>query len=216
MLAQAGLRRDVATQNEALHRIAASTRSDQSFLKLSRLVIDHVPDDDASVLVALTLASEVFGVDAASPLPGYQTMLEQCRGSSLRDANRRQSCNAVADFLVERGDDLLGRKIGVRIGAQVGWPAERVDRLRGEAVAYERSREAANNLNPTSACADIRRDLEYVRRLARLGEAGALREWVAESDIKPEAFIRAEREEQAHRVAESTSAAAASAASAAR
>ncbi|MEP6875705.1 MAG: hypothetical protein ABI887_15200 [Burkholderiales bacterium] len=215
VLQQAGQQRDAATQNEALHRIATSTRSDQFFFRLSRLVIDHVPDDDASALVALTLASEVFGIEVAYALPGYQTLLEQCRGSALRDANRRQTCNAVAEFLVERGDTLLERNIGVRLGAQVGWPAERVERLRGESVAYQASRESANNFNPTSTCADIRRDLEYVRLNARRGEAGALREWVAESDIKPEAFIRAERDEQARRAAEAASAAAAASAASA-
>ena len=215
VLAQAGLRRDVATQNEALYRIATSTRSDQYFFRLSRVVIDHMPDDDSSGPVALTLATEVIGVEASYWLPGYQAMLDQCRRPALRDSNRRQTCNAVAELLVERGDTLLERGVGARIGSQIGWPAERIDRLRGEAIAYEASRDAANSFKPANACADIRRDLDTVRRNARLGEAGALREWVAESDIKPEAFIRAGREEEARRVAAAT-ATASSAASAAR
>ena len=207
--------RDTSAQNEALHRIATSQRSELYYFALPGLVLDHVPNDDAAIPVALTLAIEAIGVEAAHVVPGYQATTRLCRGAALRDANRRQTCNAVAELLVARSDTVIERMMGMSIGAQLGWPAERIDRLRGEYTAYNASLNAENMLVPTSGCANIRRDLETVRQRARLGEAGALREWVAQSGKTAEDFIRIEREGRA-RIAADAASAAASAASAPR
>ena len=208
-LARAVATRDISAQNEALHRIATSQRSELYYFALPGLVLEHVPSDDASIPAALTLAVEAIGVEAASVIPGYEAMTRLCKGGALRDANRRETCNAVAELLVARSDTLLQRMMGVSIGAQLGWPVERIERLRGEYTAYSEALDAANTLMPTSGCASIRRDLETVKRRARLGESGALREWVVQSGKGPEDFIRTERETQARRAAASASAASA-------
>jgi len=117
-------------------------------------------------------------------------------------------------LFIARSGHLLERAIGVRLGSQLGWPDERVDRLRGELAAYSASL-AGDGSAVNDTCAGPRRTLDLLERNARLGEAGALRAWVAQSGKKPGDFIRTEREEQASRAAEAA-AAAASAASAPR
>lgn len=209
-LAQAAQRRDAAAQSEASFRISTSMLSDQHFFAVPGLVIDHMPSDDASMPAALMLASEVIGVEAAWSLPGYQALYDLCKASTLRDANRRQTCTAVAELLVEHSDTLLERGVGIAIGKRLGWPDERIERLRGEQTAYFFSPGASTAQAPVDGCNGIRRDLATVIRHARLGEAGALREWVAQSGKEAADFILAEREAQAK------AAAAASAASAAR
>jgi hypothetical protein len=211
ILQQAGQRRDVATQNDALYRIAMSRRSEQYSCSLPGLVLDHVPADEASMPVALTLSSEALDVEKAWALPGYTALYDVCRPSALRDANRRQTCAAVAELLVDRADTLLERGIGVGLGRRLGWPDERVDRLQGEVDAYAASLNAFVPGGQVSNCAEIRRDLAIVQRHVRLGEAGGLREWVARSGRTAEDFIRVHRES-----ARAAAAAAASAASAAR
>jgi hypothetical protein len=211
VLARAEQRRDVAAQNEALHRIATSTRSDQHFFAMFDQVLAHTPVDEASTPATLTLAIEVMGVAAAGSLQGYQALNQVCKGAALNDSNRRQTCGAAAELLVTRSDTLLERSIGVRLGEKLGWPADRVDRLRGEFTAYVESTSEASMVWPPGACLGYARVLEGLKRSARLGEAGALREWVAQSEKKPEEFIRTEREEKARRAAQAASAAAASA-----
>jgi hypothetical protein len=170
-----------------------------------------VPADEASMPVALTLASEALDVETAWVLPGYTALYDVCKASALRDANRRQTCSAAAELLVERADTLLERGVGVALGKRLGWSDERVDRLQGEADAYSASLNAFVPGGHVSNCAEIRRDLSIVQRHVRLGEAGGLREWVARSGRTAEDFIHVHRESA--RVA---AAAAVSAASAAR
>jgi hypothetical protein len=70
VLARAGQRRDAAMQNEALHRIATSARSDQHFFALTGLVLAHTPSDEASMSAQLTLAVEMIGIAAGGSLSG--------------------------------------------------------------------------------------------------------------------------------------------------
>jgi len=216
VLTQAGQRRDAAAQNEALFRLSTSARSDQYFFAVPALVIEHMPTDEAAMPAVLTLAANATGIAAAWSMPGYQTLLEQCKPSTLRDANRRQTCGAVADLLVERSDTLLDLGIGVALGKRLGWPEDRIDRLRGEQSAYFETLGSSSALGPADGCVGIRRDLATLGRHARLGEVGALREWVAQSGRSSADFIRAEREARVKMAAAAAAASAASAASAAR
>lgn len=207
VLARATQRRDVAAQGEALHRIATSARSDPYLFAMTGQVLAHTPRDEASVSATATLAIEASGVELAASFPGYQSVVQLCKAAPLRDANRRQTCDAVAELFVARSAHLLERVVGVRLGSQLGWPDDRVDRLRGEFAAYG-TFVAGDWSAMNNTCAGTRRVLELFERNARLGEAGALREWVAQSEKTPEDFIRTEREGQARRAAETASAAA--------
>ena len=211
VLSQAAQRRDTATQSEALFRISTSKLSDQHFFALPGLVLEHMPGDDATMPGALTLASEAIGVVAAWSLPGYEVLYDLCKASALRDANRRQTCGAVAELLVEHSDTLLERSVGITLGKRLAWPDERVERLRGEQAAYMESFGTLAAVTPSSGCDDLRRDMEIMKRHARLGEAGALRDWVGRSGKRPDEFIRAERDLRSRMAAAASAASAASA-----
>lgn len=218
MLAEAKARKDRAAEDEALHRMATARRSELGTFLLPGLVVNAAPDDDASVLAAWAMADEMIGTAAAWGMPGYQHLTDACKGVALRDANRRQTCAAIAEVLSEHADTVLERRFGTRIGAHVGWSAERVDRVRGEHAAYEASLSAAAPFADGQrglSCSRLRRDLDHLRRLARLGETGVLREWVAQSGKSPDDFVRAERAQEKQAL-EDARAQAASAASAPR
>lgn len=215
LLSEAKNRKDRAAEDEALHRIATAQRSELGFFAVPGLVVNAASADDASVLAAWAMATEMFGYESAWSLPSYQHVAVACKGTELRDANRRQTCAAIADVLTERSDTFIDRTIGAAIGKQLGWPAERNDQIRGELNAYTESLSPPSAGRQSLACADMRRDLEGLRRNAALGETGALREWVAQSGKKPEAFVREERARQKLALEYSRAFAASAAASAA-
>ena len=195
MLSAAKARNDRAAQNEALHRIATAQRSDVGTFAIAGLVANAAASDEASMLGAWSMSIQAIGVAAAWPIP-YQDLLAACRGETLRDANRRQTCDAIADVLTDRSDTLIERQIGTALGRQVGWSAERIDRLRGESAAYAASFSASEAAGARYGCAEIQRDLDTVRRHAANGEVGTLRDWVAQSGKAPQDFVREERARQ--------------------
>jgi hypothetical protein len=210
VLQQANERRDLAAQEEALYRISVATRSNQHFFEPAGLVLDRLPDGDASLPAAMTLAMETIDAQAAWALPAYQSLNALCQGPRLRDANGRQVCVAIAELLVEHGDTLLERGIGAGIGRRLGWPDAQLERLRGEYLAYVAS--ITGSFEPrTAGCAAMRRDLDRLKLQARIGEAGAMREWVAQSGKQPVDFIQAVRDAEVKAAAAAAAASAASA-----
>lgn len=198
MLAAAKAANDPAAQDEALHHIATAKRSDQGHFAIPAAALAATPAGEDSTVAVWLLAAEALGLQAAVALPSYQPIVTFCKGPALLDANRRQTCSAIAETMVERSDTLIERMIGTVIGRQLGWPAERVDQLSGETTDYMTTAFAATE--PTNAsCAPFRRDLDRIRRQAVIGETGALRESVAASGKTPAAFIRQERASQEQR-----------------
>lgn len=219
MLGEAGRRRDSAAQREAMHRIATSQRNDLYASPLSALLFEHMPTDDASLLAGMTVAAaEPTGVMHAWQLPGYDTVIRACSRTAVRDANQRQTCHAVAELLVDRADLSLERMIGLRIGDQLGWPSERIDRSRGEMALYWEALNTENlfSTTPTVACDGLRRELEFIRRRARFGEDGDTREWAKHAGKTREDFIRAGQAERTKLAAARAAREVASAASASR
>lgn len=208
-LERAGRRRDAMAQAEALHRIATATRSDPYFFSVSAVILEHLPDDEATKIAATMFVTESIGMAAAWSLPGYQPLMNACGKDQLLDSNRRQTCDSAAELLVTRSNTMLEQGIGIALGKRLDWPAERTDRLRGEYVAYQASGLSGPAGASSSACDAITHDLELVRRHVRVGEVGALREWVKQSGKTADDFIRIEREAQATRAAEAASAASA-------
>ena len=198
MLSAAKTRNDLAAQNEALHRIATAQRSETGFFTSLGQVASAMPSDETLMLAALNMTFEAIGMQAFA-LPPYQPLVADCSGVALRDSNRRQTCAAIAEVMVARSDTFLERMIGLRIGQHVGWPAERIDQLRGEFHAY--SEHAGAPTLPDEGgtgvgCADVRRGLDLFRRLAIGGEAGEMRAWVERSGRTPEDFVSVERARQ--------------------
>lgn len=207
ILAAATARGDAVAQDQALFRIAKAQRSEAGLFGAAGAVLDTAPDDDAAVLPVWGLAMEAFSI---GPMPMLGATKAMCRADALADANRRQICTAVAETLAERSDTLLVRRLGESLGKEVGWPAERSDRMRGEFESYTTS--LSSDANPEadvkgSNCAGERRMLAMMRRHATVGEAGALREWVAKSGKTPDEFIREQRAREGQRAALATDAA---------
>lgn len=102
--------------------------------------------------------------------------------------------------MVERSDDKLDQSLGARLGERLGWPTDRTDRLRGESQVYSNAMGQAAQADPGMACATVRRDLDFVRSQADIGEVEKQKRWIAASGRAPEDFVaigRRQREETA-------------------
>lgn len=183
---------DHATQDEALFRISRARRSSLGFFDVAGAILEATDADDASMLAVWALVTESIGIEAAVGLPAYQRLAVPCKGSALQDPNRAQVCAGIAEVLAERSDTLIERAMGTAIGKQVGWPAERSDRMRGEYMAFVAQAFPPPIEGNEFGCASIRRDLARVRHNVALGETGALRAWVASSGKTPDEFVRGE------------------------
>ena len=133
----------------------------------------------------------------------------------LRDSNRRQTCEAMAELMAEKSDTLIERGMGGAIGRQLGWPEARVERMRAEQSAYADSMSAGIEMRDAMGCEAIKRVTDDVRRKARLGEVGAMRDWLAHDAPPPDELLRRHRAEQAASAEQGKANAAAQAASAA-
>jgi hypothetical protein len=129
-------RKDSAAANEALHRMATSQRSDQRDSLLPGLVADVAPQNDALSAGVLMLAMEAKNLQTMVSLPAYQSLSNVCKSEALRDSNRRQTCEAIAELWANHADTLIERGIGGMLGARLGWPEERIERMRAEQRAY--------------------------------------------------------------------------------
>jgi len=211
-LSQATQGRDAAGVQDALFHIASSQRSELHYMEPTGTLLSKLPGDESSSLAVLSLAYESAGAQAAFALPGYADLLRLCRGSELRDANRRQVCQSIAETLSQRSDTMIEHMTGVAMGERLGWPVADTDRMRGERAMYEKSGKGSASDPTTMTCASIADELTHIRRVASMGEIGVMREWVARSGIAADEFVRQGQMVRAQREASAASAAAASAA----
>jgi hypothetical protein len=194
ILSEAVAHGDTGTQEEALHRIAMAQRSDEFYGDTGGAIIDAAPDDEAALPTVVGMFLETAGIEAAA-VSAMQGVVTSCKGDALRDSNRAQTCTAIAEVLGERSATMLDQRIGVRIGRNVGWPADRVDLADGQFRAFI-SKAATfwmDGDHPAYGCASLRRGIDRIRRTATVGETGVLREWVAESGKTPQQFIDDQR-----------------------
>ncbi len=178
---QAAQRHDVEALDDALFHAASAARQDARSDALATRLIEHAPPGDADLLGTYLLAIEARSLDAASALraaPAVRT----CEGAALVDANRRETCNHLAELLVERSGSLRDRRLGATLARRLQWPEERLQRLADERDAL-RSVAAPErpSLDPGKGCAALRADVDRLAELGRLGEVAFLRQRVEAS-----------------------------------
>src|ERR1700758_274585 len=116
---------------------------------------------------------------AASSLtsPSYQAMLSTCRGPELRDANRRQSCEAVASLMSEHSDTIEEPLVGAHLRVALGAPQSHLDEMRGTYYAFADHYDLGmlSSEGAPLDCSSMRRNLRRLAQLAAVGEAKTAR-----------------------------------------
>jgi hypothetical protein len=161
----------------------------------------------------LQLANELIGVQAGWTLPSFSTPMKMCSDEALRDGNRRQICDAYASMLIEKGNTLIERAIGIRLGERLHWPTERLEALRDEREALSLAM-TEDNVSPDGSfsCDAQKRAIEAALRTSTPGEIGRARAAIATSGRSLDDWTRRGRERRQRLAVERASASAASAA----
>jgi hypothetical protein len=105
---------------------------------------------------------------------------QQCSAADVHDANRHQTCAAVAEVLNTKGGTLIEVALGAAIGQRVGWPAERVDAAREERDAIAQVDQGLQAEDRWS-CAALARSMSRLSDLGRHGEMVAMRSALKQS-----------------------------------
>ena len=121
--------KDYATRDEAYFRASRATTLDSRHRLLGELL--KAMDTHGAPLAAQQATTiNLAGWLAAQPLPlNIFQAGAFCSADASTDPNRRQVCNDLAIVLTERGDSLIFRHVGMRIGANTGWSPERAQTL---------------------------------------------------------------------------------------
>ena len=173
--AAARRRGDAAAESEAIYRASLASRSDAHRAASARMAAEMMPSDApeagrGAVIVELAAAPAPIGwrgLDAAN---------RHCTADALRDANRQQSCDALANALAARGSTLREAAVTRRLGERLGWPGERLQGLRDEQRALSAATSRYFSEFGRLSCAGMERRMAWLAMVAAQGEIGAARE----------------------------------------
>ena len=138
--------------------------------------------DDVTAAHRWVLTTEVIGVEAAMPMP-YQLLFQYCSREAQSDVAVVRQCNALAELMVNNSGTLLDLSVGKGLGARVGWPAERVEKLTQEMKASMQAINEMTGSDPAQqwACDSVARGNAYMAQLGELGERGLARQAIERS-----------------------------------
>jgi hypothetical protein len=132
--------------------------------------------EDATPTDRWILTTQVIGVEAAMPAP-YQPLFQYCSREAQSDVAVHRQCDALAELMVGKAATLLDLSAGKSLGARVGWPAERVDKLTQEINASMWAINQSTGMDPKQqwSCDSVARGNAYMSQLRELGERGLAR-----------------------------------------
>jgi hypothetical protein len=187
--------RDSEAEADAMNRAAQARRSDARAGLLPSLV-ERALRPAAPALPRTLALSASWSAQAAWAPPRSGQAYAYCTAEALEDANRRQTCEALAETLSTRSTVLGDLAVGISIGRNLGWPAERLRALQQENdVLSQAGRFPAIGLD--LSCAGVERVQAWMRRLAESGEVQAARDALAESGASIEQWDERYRKELA-------------------
>lgn len=178
---------------EALFRATQATRISSHWGALYTRVLTAQPGG-ATPLDRLAMTTDALAISTSQPSPPYPT--KYCDAAVLRDVNRRQQCEGLAELLATRGETLLDLAVARSFGEKLGWPAERLQALRDERDALPAVQQAQIDTRDLFSCAAIDRQAAWAGEVARRGELGALREALRRSGKRLEDVAAQARRER--------------------
>lgn len=188
---EADARKDPAARDEALFRAAAAGRQDHHHRIVTRAVLDALPDQADGELQEQLLAL-VLQVRDLRLLPMFN-LSAACTPELLRDPNRWQRCDALAEALAQHGDSMIELRAGARIGEAVGWSRDRVSGLRDEAEAVVQAHALVLGTERFLSCPAINAFRGFIAQTGELGERQVARGMLSRLGQTPAALAAAHR-----------------------
>lgn len=128
------------------------------------------------------LSSQVVGVEAAMAMP-YQSLFRYCSADALTNAAVHGQCSSLAELMVKKSATLLESSIGISLGARVGWPQERVNKMKQEVKASLEvlNQEITSDPKQPYSCDSVAKGNAYMSQWDELGERGLARQAIERS-----------------------------------
>ncbi|HET7794974.1 MAG TPA: hypothetical protein VFL64_16445 [Rhizobacter sp.] len=186
-------RLDAAGVAEAMYRVSQASRVDAHWNGLTGLVMARLPAE-MPALDKGALVEELMTLEASVATP-HLIASQFCTEADVRDANRRQTCSAVADVFHARGTTLTDVGLAAALGERVGWPAERVDAVRDErdAVLHVYKQRAAD-VRERWTCGALDKTARRMIDVSQQGEIAVMRRTLKEQPENAAALARRYRE----------------------
>jgi hypothetical protein len=168
---------------EAVYRASLAKESRLREYAFTSLALSAIPANWPT-WDAVFASAHVLQIHAALRLPSYLPMVKYCSAEHARDVNVRQTCDRLAQVLVERGDTLVDHGIGRRLGERAGWPTDKVELLDARHAAYKRLALDGDTLASGSghgSCGQLVRNVQLALAHARDGELLYAKARLAES-----------------------------------
>ena len=116
-----------AVIENALYRLSQSKQIEWGLTQFS----PSFERNNFDLLEASLLSSGVVGVFAAN-MNGYSSVLALCDSKTLRDSNRFQVCNDVAERLLSSRTNMLDGNVGLGLARKLAWPKDKIARFEEE------------------------------------------------------------------------------------
>lgn len=194
VLAQARAANNREAAADALYRMSLASVVDSRAGRLPGLVLAQVPAGTPALETEAVVADVALRAAVDPALELLQNTTAECTAAAVRDSNRWQRCDALAQTLWKHGRRTLDLLTAVQIGKALDWPAERLQPMRDEASALAQVT-AETTLEPSLSCAAVRRRISYYDGAGGLGEVAWARRAIADSG-KPLAHWAAAAEAQ--------------------
>jgi hypothetical protein len=165
---EAAARHDMATADEALYR-ASVARSFRSVGEALLLYAEPALSSSFSDTDRLQAEWDVLAAQSILGISPMYAAVAQCSEEATEDSNRRQTCDAFANMLLERSSTL----------ERLHWPAGRVTALRQERDALDVAERDLLSSHP--GCESLRTVIDRETQHARLGQLASIRASIAAS-----------------------------------
>lgn len=209
VLDEAARRRDRSLVDEALHRIGTAARFEARPVVVAGLIAERAGADDIDKLAAHALGVEALGAVALALSP-LHSLTNACSATLIKDANRRQECDAAAGTLAEKSDSMLIVTVGAAIGRRLEWPADRLTAIAALKEADTESMPFGPFVGNEYSCDNVNLLGQRFMRQAQVGEVQFARDWIASKGIAFDVYARQQEarraEFSAQRVADASSA----------
>lgn len=195
LAAEASAKQDEAAMFSALQRAAHAKTSDYEWGAILDAA-EHPRALELAPAVRVVLLSTLIGIYSAFPAPDYFKLIEECAKNQPAAPARRQLCDDLATMMTERSASMLELGVGTKIGEWIGWPTDRLQRLRDEKDAIQLL--AAGDWQPEDlySCRFVEFAEARVREFATLGELRAGRQRIAAGGRPASALAAEWRESQ--------------------
>lgn len=182
---------DRQSERVAMQRASGSGEVVWHVASVADRLLDAIPQDAAPATRAV-LAHEARSI--GFHLGGVVSPARYCTAEAMRDRGTRQTCEKLAQLMIDRGTGLHDIATARQIGEAAGWPEARVDGLRQEVEKLDRviTAEQRGTYGALS-CGALQRQQDWARRVRAMGEVAAARDLVrspAHAQLREDAGIR--------------------------